>query len=141
MNILALIISILINNILLSLVIYKILTVILRKYLTSEHKSLLLLFSLGVGPVIPSLILYYSFILLPSKPTIFYILIVFLCYTILYFLAKTTITVIIKDVKTSFYETYGKTVSYLLFTVCLIFCPVWIYITSITPILRHDVFE
>ncbi len=78
------------TNIVFSIIIGMVLVRFSRRGGDSDYTTFeLLLYSLGLGPVVTVLLLYYSFLLIPGQRTWFYLLIVFLFYLLLAISSRT----------------------------------------------------
>ena len=74
------------TNIIFSVIIY---TVFIRFNKKRIHSNLeLFLYSLGLGPVFTSLLLYYLLLFIPNQSSLFYFLSIFVCFIFLSFLGR-----------------------------------------------------
>lgn len=98
------------------------------------------LYSLGLGPVITSLLLYYLFLIIPGKSSIFYIIFILIFYLIIFLVGKSSIKKIIGELKKIKINSVRKKIvlffSIFLFLSILI---IWSYSIIRIPILGHDI--
>ncbi len=132
--------NILVSYILTPLIIYRILY--RTCYRTADGaKPFFVLAAFGIGPLVPSLLLYYLFLLVPGRPVLFYLINVFLVLAMLYVTVRVSPRDILAAIKTTFVNDYGRLVRWALMVAIAVFCVVWLCLVVETPIIRHDVFE
>ena len=116
------------------------------RYSNSE----LLLYSLGLGPAFATLLLYYSFLILPDHSNIFYLILIVSVYSVLAFMGRKSFKHIFGDVKKNVKKVFavkdsafGKIEHITL--IVIIFVPLavylFFYLTKILqqPLIGHDI--
>jgi len=102
----------------------------------SKDKVLLLLTSLGISPIITSLITFYLLLLLPHKTSIFYILFIVSFYLLLFLIKRKEIPETLKIIKNIILSCNKYFLAILLMLII-----VWQFTIIKIPILGHDTFE
>lgn len=101
------------------------------------------LYCLGLGPALTSLIIYFSFLLLPGQASFFYIVMVCACIAALFFSSRKQIRPIGSMYAKSMLQTIQKADRYTVafFSFLLVFIAYVTYKTISVPITGHDTLE
>lgn len=115
----------------------------LLRYIKDSKTSVgnLFLYSLGLGPVMTSLLLYYFFLVIPGQTSVVYFVLVMFVYLLIFWFGRANTGMLYEDIKGAVLKVKNDSLKYFWFVVIAVVAYVgfWQFFVANFPILGHDI--